>query len=90
MTAGHSGVVLRWLENGGEVNMRVFNGLTMLFGACSHAHCNVVEVLLEAQADVNIQDANGFTALMSAAGNHQYGNEDDKYAIVRQLLQART
>ena len=46
VTAGHSGVVLRWLENGGEVNMRVFNGLTMLFGACSHAHCNVVEVLL--------------------------------------------
>jgi ankyrin repeat protein len=78
---GHTGIVERLLEEGGDVNKSDINGRTPLIFAASGPFPETVELLLQADSDPNATDSEeGWSALMFAAAE---GHRD----VVQKLLE---
>lgn len=68
-------------QEGVDVNAKDADGRTLLHGAASNGHLEIVELLLSAKAEVNTHDEEGWTPLISAASAGKLG-------VVRRLGQA--
>ncbi len=58
--------VQKYINSGGDLNIRGNNGITALMIACDREHIEIVKLLIAAGADLNAKDDDGFTALMIA------------------------
>lgn len=77
---GDEGTVTKYIDAGGNVNVKSSAGNTALIEAAQHGHAVMCRLLLRHGADVNTVGFNGCTALMKAAsGGH--------IRIVRLLLE---
>lgn len=69
---GNLEIVKKFVEDGGNIEMKDKTGATGLIFASAHNRNKVVKFLIENGADPNAKDNNGWTALISAA---QLGND---------------
>jgi ankyrin repeat protein len=76
---GHTDIVELLLNNGANVNLAPYSGVSALHLASKYGHKQIVELLLNKGADVNAETSGKFTALILAS---EQGNID----IVKLLL----
>ena len=76
VTIGNTSAVKRYLDQGGAVNARDFQGNTALMKAAFQGHLAIVMTLAMYGADLNARNHAGMTALMAAAAGGHYNVVD--------------
>ena len=90
---GYVLMVAPLLKAGADVNLRVPDGATALFGAALHGHSEIVAALMKAGADTRVKGPGGKTAAEVARmkyGNLAAARKSKENAFVIGLLRGKT
>jgi ankyrin repeat protein len=82
---GNMPALVKWLDDGGDVNVRSYMQRTLLMEAASKGSVELATLLLDRGADINARDERGFYALHWAVLGPM-GDQHDAAPIVRLLL----